>query len=305
VSGFSRTSEIVVKHGLVALSCLALFAIPTPRAQDAAGPTFEVASVKKSAPPATGPMMVAGGIRRGDRWFAGYATLRMLIQGAYAPSYQMEGLIVGGPGWINTDRFDIDAKMAPGTTADDMRTMAQALLADRFKLAAHAETRDLQVYALVLARGDGKLGPKMRPSDVDCEALRAARANGTAPSVGPPRAGEPMPPCTTRLNFGPLSRIDSSGMRLAQLVGLLSLSTGRPVVDRTGLSGDFAVSVEFVSEPGAGSQLGPPASSTGAPPPDAPSLFTALQEQLGLKLDSRREPTEVLVIDRAEQPSPD
>ena len=252
-------------------------------------------------------MMVAGGIRRGDRWVAGYATLRMLIQGAYAPSYQMEGLIVGGPGWLDTDRFDVDAKMAPGTTADadDMRAMARALLADRFKLAAHAETRDLQVYALVLARSDGKLGPKMRPSDVDCEAMRAARANGAAPPVGPPRAGEPMASCTTRLMFGPLSRIESSGMRLAQLVGFLSLSTGRPVVDRTGLSGDFIVSVEFVAEPGAGSQLGPPAPAAAAPPPDAASLFTALQEQLGLKLDSRREPTEVLVIDRVEQPSPD
>jgi uncharacterized protein (TIGR03435 family) len=105
--------------------------------------------------------------------------------------------------------------------------------------------------------------------------------------------------------FGPLSRIESSGMRLAQLVGLLSLSTSRPVVDRTGLSGDFVVSVEFVAEPGADSQLGPPRPGAAAPPPDAPSLFTALQEQLGLKLDSRREPTEVLVIDKAEQPSAD
>ena len=113
-----------------------------------------------------------------------------------------------------------------------------------------------------------------------------------------------MASCTTRLMFGPLSRIESSGMRLAQLVGLLSLSTSRPVVDRTGLSGDFVVSVEFVAEPGAGSQLGPPTPGAAALP-DAPSLFTALQEQLGLKLDSRREPTEVLVIDRAEQPSPD
>lgn len=290
---------------LLALAFAVMWSVAADRQSAPAGLTFEVASVKKSAPPATGPMMVAGGIRRGDRWVAGFATLRMLVQGAYAPAFQMEGLIVGGPGWINTDRFDVDAKMSPGTTADDMHAMARALLADRFKLAAHAETRDMQIYALVLARGDGKLGPKMRPSDVDCEALRAARANGTAPPVGPPRAGEPMPPCATRLMFGPLSRIESSGMRLAQLVGFLSLSTGKPVVDRTGLSGDFAVSVEFVAEPGAGSQLGPPAPAAGAPPPDAPSLFTALQEQLGLKLDSRREPTEVLVIDRAEQPSPD
>jgi uncharacterized protein (TIGR03435 family) len=290
---------------IVALSFVTTCLVADDQQNAPASPTFEVASVKKSAPPATGPMMVAGGIRRGDRWVAGYATLRMLVQGAYEPRYQMEGLIVGGPGWINTDRFDVDAKMAPGTTADDMRTMAQALLADRFKLAAHAETRDLQLYALVLARGDGKLGPKMRPSDVDCEAMRAARASGAAPPVAPPRAGEPMASCTTRLMFGPLSRIESSGMRLAQLVGLLSLSTSRPVVDRTGLSGDFVVSVEFVAEPGADSQLGPPRPGAAAPPPDAPSLFTALQEQLGLKLDSRREPTEVLVIDKAEQPSAD
>jgi len=294
-------------RALLVLVSLGLFVPWTiaarPQNSQTAGPTFEVASVKKSMPSGTGPIMVGAGIRRGDRWAAGFATLRMLVQAAQAPRYQMEGLIVGGPGWIDTDHFDIDAKMAPGTTVDDMRAMAQALLADRFKLAVHAETRDLQVYALVLARSDGKLGAQLRPTDVACEALRAARQSGTAPPAALPKPGEPMAPCSTRLRFGPVSRIESSGMRIAQLVGFLSLTTGRPVIDHTGLSGDFAVAVEFSAEPGA-AQLGPPGNAAPAPA-DTPSLFTAVQDQLGLKLDSRREPTEVLVIDRAEQPTPD
>jgi uncharacterized protein (TIGR03435 family) len=292
---------------LIALACVALVVpiVAADQQNAPASPTFDVASVKKSAPPGNGPMRVTGGTRRGDRWFAGYATLRMLIQGAYAPRFQMEGLVLAGPAWINTDRFDVDATMAPGTTTDDMRAMARALLADRFKLVAHAETRDLQVYALVLARGDGKLGAKMRRSEVDCEALREARENGTAPPIGPPRAGEPMAPCTTRVMFGPLSRIESSGMALAQFVGLLSLSTDRPIVDRTGLSGDYVVSLEFLGEPAAGSPQGAPAPAASPPPGDAASLFTALQEQLGLKLDARREPTEVLMIDSVEQPTAD
>jgi uncharacterized protein (TIGR03435 family) len=217
----------------------------------------------------------------------------------------MEGLIVGGPGWIDTDRFEVDATMAPGTSADDMRTMARALLADRFKLVTHPETRDMLVFALVVARIDRKLGPQLQPATVDCNALREAQRRGEAPPPVPPNPGEAPAPCMTGFRIAALARIESGGMTMTQLAASLSQSTGRPVIDRTGLSGDYVVTLEFARDPGLSSPLGPVPAGAPAAPVDAPSVFVAVQEQLGLKLEARREPTEVLVIDNADQPTPD
>jgi uncharacterized protein (TIGR03435 family) len=310
VSGFSRTTEIDVKHGLIALACIASFVasiVAADQQNGPAGPAFEVASVKKSPPPATGtPTIVVFGARKGDNWNTQNATLRRIIRSAYGTRYQMEGQIVGGPGWVDTDRFDIAAKMLPMTDVEDMLAMVRALLADRFQLQTHVETRELSVYALVAARSDGRLGSEMRPAGVDCDGLREAQRQGTAPRPVPREPGKPLPLCTTGIMFGPVVRIESGGMSIAQLVSALSQSIGRPVVDRTGLSGHFVVKLEFAADAGAGSPLGPPLPGPAAAAPvDTPSLFAAIQEQLGLKLDARREPTEVLVIDRAEQPSPD
>jgi uncharacterized protein (TIGR03435 family) len=294
---------------LIALACVACV-VPSIVAADQkdtpTGPTFEVASVKKSPPPTGTPTIVVFGARKGDAWNTQNATLRRIVRSAYGNRYQMEGQIVGGPGWFDTDRFDIAAKMPPMTTSEDMLAMVQALLTDRFKLQTHTETRELPVYALVLARSDGRLGNEMRSAGVDCDALREAQRQGTAPRPAPREPGKPPPPCTTTIGFGSVTRIESGGMSLAQLVSALSQSTGRPVIDRTGLSGHFVVRLEFVSEAGGGSPFGPPPPGPlPAAPVDTPSLFAAIQEQLGLKLDARREPTEVLVIDRAEQPSAD
>jgi uncharacterized protein (TIGR03435 family) len=218
----------------------------------------------------------------------------------------MEGQIIGGPGWLDTDRFDIAAKMMPMTTAEDMLAMVRALLADRFKLQTHSETRELSVYALVPARSDGRLGNEMRPAGVDCDALREAQRHGTAPAPARREPGKPLPPCTTTIGFGSFARIESGGMTIAQLVSALSQLTGRPVLDRTGLSGYFALKLEFAADAGVGSPLGsPPPGPLPAASIDTPSLFAAIQEQLGLKLDARREPIEVLVIDGVEQPTPD
>jgi uncharacterized protein (TIGR03435 family) len=146
----------------------------------------------------------------------------------------------------------------------------------------------------------------MRSAGVDCDALREAQRQGTVPAPARREPGKPLPPCTTTIGFGSFARIESGGMTIAQLVSALSQSTGRPVIDRTGLSGYFALKLEFAADAGVGSPLGPPPPGpVPAAPPDTPSLFAAIQEQLGLKLDARREPTEVLVIDRAEQPAPD
>jgi uncharacterized protein (TIGR03435 family) len=300
---------VTVKHILLALGCL-LVTLVTICAADqqnvSAGPTFDVASVKKSAPPGTGPTMIVTGALRGDSWNTTNATLRQIIRGAYGTQYQMQGQIIGGPGWLDTDRFDIVAKVGGKPSFDDVRRMVQALLADRFKLATRTETRELQVFALVVARSDGKLGPHMRRADVDCDALREARRAGAAPPAAPPSPGAPPPPCSTGMRFGPVSRIESGGMTTAQLVSMLSQAVGRPVVDRSDLKGDFVLTLEFSAEAGGTTPFGPPPPGPApAAPVDTPSLFAAIQEQLGLKLDARREPTEVLVIDRAEQPTPD
>ena len=281
--------------------------------------TFEVASVKRAAPPGTGPMMVRLGGLQGSRWMAENTTLYMLIRNAY-PQYQMQGQIIGGPAWLQSDRFNVTATVEGTPAAEQLRTMVQHLLADRFKFVAHTETRELPVLALVLARTDGKLGPKMRPAGVDCEKFRAdqvqqaQRGAGPAAPPTPPRPGEPAPPCQTMMMAGPgTMKAESGGMSTAQLANLLSQSAGRPVVDRTGLKGDYAVSVEFAREPGSGGLLGgpPPLVPPEAQAKDAaaaaemPSIFSAVQEQLGLKLESRRESVEVLVINRAEPPTED
>lgn len=264
----------------------------------ASKPAFEVASVKKS-PPATGGMRVRFGSREGDRWLAENATLRILLRNAYDVQYGMDGQIVGGPPWMDTDRFDIQATMAPGTSNDDMKAMVRTLLADRFHLRTHTERREMPVYALQIARKDGRLGPQMRPLTVDCDAVRAARASGEKPP------GDTAPVCTTGMSIRRtgISELDSSGMTMAALIDNLSRAAGRPVLNRTGLTGSFAVTLRFATDASSVSPLGGPPQGVPLEPVDAPSLSAAVQEQLGLRLESRREPIEVLVVDSASAPT--
>jgi uncharacterized protein (TIGR03435 family) len=291
-----------VKRTILAITSVSLLALSLLQAQ---APSFAVASVKKSAPPGTGGIYINTGQRKGSSWNAGNATLRTLTRSAYFPRYQMQGQIVGGPSWFDTERFDITARIDGTPTQDQVRAMVRTLLADRFNLSTHAETRELLVFALVIARNDRRLGPQMRAIDIDCAALQQARQLGQAPPAER-QLGAPPPQCMTTNAFGSLSRVESGGMTMASLASILSEQTGRPVIDRTGLSGYFALTLEFAGEPGIASPLGggpvgPPAT---APSPDRPSIFSAVQDQLGLTLDARREPTEVLIIDRAELPTP-
>jgi len=182
--------------------------------------------------------------------------------------------------------------------------MVRGLLAERFKLAVHKETRELPAYELVVARRDGKLGPQLRPSDVDCAALMAAgRARADGPPALPP-IGQRVP-CSMRLFPG---NFTGGSMRMAQLAAALGRipSINRTVVDKTGLTGTFDFDLSFTPEQMPSENLMPP----GAPPlppidPNGPSLFTALQEQLGLKLESAKGPVPVVVIDHAEPPMED
>jgi uncharacterized protein (TIGR03435 family) len=271
-------------------------------------PTFEAASVKanKSGP---GPIQIA--FQPGGRFRATNVTLKMLIGAAYGtpqplPDFQLEG----GPKWMESDRFDVIAKAAgdpapgPNGPPPDMFLMIQSMLEERFHLAVHFETKDMPIYALVLARSDGKLGPRMTLSTTDCAALMASmRARGGPPP--PPAPGE-RPPCGARMFPGNLS---AGAMTMTQVVNGLARMPGlnRTVVDRTGLTGAYDFDLTFTPDQMPQGRGDPP---PGAPPlpaidPNGPSLFTALQEQLGLKLEPTRASVNVLVIERAEQPTDD
>lgn len=284
---------------LTGASLAGVLTAPRLRAQSQApdkGPTFEVASVKanNSGFPRVAIMM------QGDRYTAINVNLRMLIRNAYQlQDFQM----AGGPSWIDSDRFDVVGKLEtvpppPG----QLQSMLRALLADRFKLVTHNETKELPIYALALARSDGKLGPRLTPSTLDCAAMRG-RAGGPPPR--PPQPGE-RPPCG--VFFGP-GRMTAGSMTMAGLAQALSPRVNRVVVDRTGLAGNFDLEVEFTPEPGQDGRGGLPPGPPGAGPPpvpaDGPSIFTAVQEQLGLKLESARGPVDMLVIDRIDHPTED
>ena len=277
-------------------------------AQNTPAPQFDMASIKPSPDPFTLPVVRAttGTLDPDGRWIAAQATLSGLVRNAY-PGFDAPGQLVG-PEWVFNDRFDIVAKAA-SRDPDALRQMARALLADRFALETHVESRELAVYALVLARSGGTLGPGVAPPAIDCDEYRATRARG---EPGPPEVVRPNGQRIQyryRLNcvavLGPVGAPDgglmlaAGGTPFSGITGLLARQLGRPVVDRTGVTKPFDMEVTFRAQaPG-----GWPAVSV--PGDDLPYLFEALQQQAGLKLESTRAPVEVLVIDRVERPSPD
>jgi uncharacterized protein (TIGR03435 family) len=244
------------------------------------GQSFEVASVKRNK---SGDQSGRTLLEPGGRLRAVNVTLRQLLVRAYqVQDFQ----IVGGPGWVNSDRFDIDAKAAGEATSEAMNAMLRSLLADRFRLAVHRETRDLPVYALVMARSDKRLGPKLTPSKVDCDAVaEEAISRGGAPP--PVKAGE-SPPCS--IGFSGLGQMSARSKTMADVVRVFSQLTQHVVIDGTGLKGGFDFDLNWTPDEA-------PADAGG------PSIFTSVQEQLGLKLESRKAPLEALVVDRIEGPS--
>jgi len=252
-------------------------------------PSFEVASIRKNVS-LSDSASVRG--QPGGRLTVTNNTLRNIIRNAYnVQNFQ----IVGGPEWINNDRWDIVAKAADDAQPQQMLLMLQSLLADRFKLVIRREMRDTSVYALVLARSDGRLGPGLRPSSVDCAALVAA-ARGRGEPLRNTINGRPA--CGTRSTRG---SIVTTAVAMADFARNLSPQTGRAVVDRTGLSGTFDIDLMWTPD------QAPPGVDGPAPPAsgDGVSLFAAIQEQLGLKLDAQRAPVDTLVIDSAERPVED
>lgn len=238
-------------------------------AQTPANPAFEVVSIRRSASPEGG-----GGSAQGNRYSVRNQTAMGVLMGAYLLPPER---IIGGPDWITTERYDIIAQAARDFAPGELQAMLRGMLRDRFNFAGRVETRDVPAFALVLARTDGRLGPGLRRAPVDCrdaEAVKKARASSDGK--------EPI--CTGQANS---TNIRFRGLSLNALATALAGPAGRLVVNRTGLTGLFDIDLEWVA---VNSQ-------------DGVSIFTAVQEQLGLKLESTTAPFEVLVIDRIERPT--
>jgi uncharacterized protein (TIGR03435 family) len=260
--------------------------------QAASGPSrqpaqFEGASVK---PNRSGIAKVGIQTLPNGRFVAENVTLRGLITFAYRlQPAQLEG----GPSWLDSDRFDIAATGDAESTSQfeaakrDLpsraQQMLQSLLAERFKLETRVETRDLPIYALVRARADGRLGSEIRSSTADCSFASAT--------------------CGIRMGVG-AGTIALSGASMSQFANSLTIWVGRIVVDRTELAGGYDFTLRWTPDQmpqGFDKKLA--AGGIAAADPNGPSIFTALQEQLGLKLDARKGPVDVLVITRAEHPT--
>jgi uncharacterized protein (TIGR03435 family) len=278
------------------LACVIAASIISPgesaRAQEAELPAFEVASVKPRTGEPAPPASPSPG-----RFVYSDATLITLISFAFdVQDFQ----VIGGPDWIRSSRFDVSAKAAATPSQNQMRLMVRRLLVDRFGVRSHAETRDMPLYAMVKAKADGRLGDRLTPSTIDCPAILEAQTLSSAQPSGAP------PVCLWRIGFGPAGALMTlDGAPLPRFARLLQPMLGRLVIDRTGLAGTFNIQLEFAPEQTAARFALPPPTRADAAPRDGLSLFTALEEQLGLSLESVRGPVPVVVIDSAQQPTPD
>ena len=283
---------------------LSVLAVATALSQSQGGvpdatETFEVATVRQNKNSVRSGPGFAG---QPGRFSAEDVTLQDLIMYAY----ELQAFeIFGAPNWATSDRFDIAATMGPppagSAPGPRNRRLLRALLAERFKLVAHEEPRELPVYTLVMARPDRKLGARLRPFEGVCAEKLALQPSLPAqlPSQLPPPSKDPTP-CLLGVGVG---RLSARGMSVSDLSKTLATFAAirRRVIDRTGLTGQFDYDLEWtpmVAPTGVPAPAVPTASSDGPP-----NVFTALQEQLGLKLESTKEVIPVLVIDSVNQPS--
>jgi uncharacterized protein (TIGR03435 family) len=243
---------------------------PKPMAADA-DPSLEVATIKPSQPDRQGRAF----LWRGNRFSTFNTTLMSLIGFAYDVQDKQ---VIGGPDWASSDKFDIEGKPdTPGTpTTDQLRVMVKKLLADRFQLKFHNDKRELPAYVLTA----GKIGPKMTKDDTNPNGLPG-------------------------LFFRQLGDLNVQNATMADFVHLMqSAVLDRPVVDQTALTGKWDFELKWTPDDsqfgGMGMRPPPPSDAPDAPPP----LFTAIQEQLGLKLDSGKAQVDVMVVDHVEKPSP-
>ena len=274
-------------------------------------PRFDVVSIKRSA--AAGPLVNNVVIDRPDGGFTrtNWYTSTLIAE-AYPPTSRND--IVGLPDWAKTDGYDVKATSTLSrATRDDRVAMLRAMLAERFKFSARFEKSEQDVLELVMSRRDGSLGSGLKPIDVDCAKIRDERA-ASEPAAFPPPGGlrdpsKPPPPCTFQMGAARLRNkgantddylLEGSGT-IGDLAGFLRFATsGRRVVDRTNLSGSYAFTMNFDRRSVFSLRLETaPASDT------VPDVRSALQDQLGLKLQSARVAMDTLIVDHLERPTED
>jgi uncharacterized protein (TIGR03435 family) len=258
------------------------------------GPTFDVVSIKR-----VHELRQTGGMR-----ILPDGTVMMMngpigsLVNAASPVPITPRDILGGPDWLWRDNYDVTVKPPEGLTraqlTEMMPMMWRAMFADRMKLVAHIEHREKDAYALVLARSDGRLGPELKPSTLDC--TPGPDATPPPPPAGPPSLQDRQNRCGLSMSPG---LFVSGGVTLDQFARRISGIAGGEVDNRTGLMGLYSIKLNFSAQRGGGAAPDPNAAVD-----DAPDIFTALQEQLGLKLQrGEKKSTPVFVIDQIERPS--
>jgi len=287
VIGLMRNVPMTITAFVTATLVVALHGSVLGQAPDAPQ-SFEVASVKPS-PPDDGSLRIQffGVPQAGGRWMSRNVTLEQMIRAAY-PGHSLPEQVAGGPDWVRNRQFDVAAKAAnEKATREELTAMARTLLVERFHLALRRTQEEVSGYALVLAR-PGVKGPGLKAATIDCDAVDAASVRGETISPSTRAA------CTTG-GFGtngPISRLAAGGVALHRVADMLARRLGTPVIDATGLQGLFDVQLEFAADSTADAS-------------GRPTLPAALEETLGLRLERRRVPIEVLVIERAELPEMD
>jgi uncharacterized protein (TIGR03435 family) len=265
---------------LLALAAIALTAGWPAHAQSA--PSFEAATIRLAPPDARGALM---NFPTPTRLSVSNFTLRMLINTAYGPELGPGAQVTGGPDWIEKDRYVVLGQAQGSPTRNEMIAMLKTLLAERFALKVHTDSKEVDAYALVMSRDDRKPGPKLQQWDGTCNGKPAP----------PAQPGGTGPRCAAFFRPPGLFMRGASMAVLANMLSAQVSNLGRPVVDQTGLSGEYDYDLEVSFAP----------ASPNPPPADtaAPSVFVALQEQLGLKLQPTRTTVKVLVVDNASRPT--
>lgn len=264
------------------LACVQTISAQTPRVE------FDVVSIKRSSPDAVG-----GGMRTlpdGTTIVTNHP-IRSMIFAAAPVSRTPVREVTGLPEWAERENYDITAKPPAGSTPQQRSEMWRTFFAERLRLIAHIEERESETFALVMASSDGRVGPQLKKSTLDC----SPKPPGSIPPSPPPDfdPNSAMNRCGGLFGQG---SIVSGGMTMDRLVPSLTGLAGRQVINRTGLAGDYAFTLTF-------STRRTPGTSQDIAPDDAPDFFTALREQLGLKLQPEKTIVSVFVIDHIERPS--
>jgi uncharacterized protein (TIGR03435 family) len=275
-----------VKHLVVVVVILSAWSGALAQSQ-ATQPTFDVVSVKLN--PNGGRNI--GDFPRQFRFAAGGREFEM-IEGAVIAMIRYAYPTVGNeirdiPAWVSSERYDVKARTGEPATVPQRRAMIGALLASRFNFRFHYETVEQPVYRLVRVRPDGPLHPNLKRSSTDCAAVRAARERGEPPAT-PPQPGAQL--CSMGYGGGSVA---ARGIPMADLAAVISADAGRVVLDATNLEGDFEFLLQWDPQPLADNQN------------DLTSLFVALEEQLGLKLQADRAPLRIIRVENIQRPSAD